>query len=1433
MDLRTLKKQQLIEKIEQLLSERDNLRKAKPEPQDKDSENPDWARRQFNDLFENSPDMLFILHPNGRVIWVNKTGAATLGYSPEELLDQPVWKVVDKSNLTEVKNKIARILKERKAHSDLYFYKVKKDGTRLYVHEKTQLVFDQDGNTKEIRIICRDISKRKQAEDALKVEEEKFKYITHNLNVGIYRSASDENGKFIDFNPAFMKMFGYKNKKELYSKSVSSLYFDPNDRKKLTQIIQKRGSVKNKELSLKKKDGTRITVSISTVVTKDKSGKIKYYDGIVEDITKRKMAEQALVDSEFKYRTLVESFSDIVCITNYEVKMLYANPALKKQTGYDIKDFQMSQKENPYIFHSEAEKIENFISGFIKSRKLHSDIFENRFMDRSGQLHWYSSVISKIEFNHQPALQFIVRDITRQKESLDQLLKQEEQYRTLFNFSPDGILLEKMDGTIIDANPAYCKITGYRKEELVGKKVHILADPASYDKVDQNIIKLKQGKHLKHIEKSIKKDGTKVFVELNERKFVLPDGGTGIICIAEEITQKVIAEENLKNSEESYRGLFNSTNDAIYIQDEEGRFVDVNEGAVKMYGYPRKYFMGKTPDFLSDPEMNDLEHTAEMVRKTFKGKPQSFEFWGIDRKGRIFPKEVRLNKGKYFGKDVIIAFAQDITERKAAQKTLQESEKKYRKIFNAFPDIYFRSDLFGVVEEISPSVKRITGYRPEEIIGQESRKFYHDEADWQKIGDLLNAIGKVQDFDTRIRVKGKKFIHCSLTALLIFDEKNQPTGVEGVLRDITDRKRSEETLRENQRRLSTLMGNLPGMAYRCLNDKYWTMEFVSEGCLALTEYKASELLGNRKASFNELIHPEDRIMVWDIVQEALSMQEPFRIIYRIHTKSGKQKWVWEQGIGIFGDNGNLISLEGFIANITDQKLVEEELRKFSRSVEQTPSIVVITKLNGNIEYVNPKFTKVTGYAPDEVINKNPRILKSGKTPSETYTALWQTITSGKEWSGEFINKKKNGDLYWESANISPLKDEKGRITHFIAMKEDITERKAMEEDLIRAKEKAEESDKLKSAFLANMSHEIRTPMNAIIGFSQLLSEPDTTPEEQNHYISLIQKSGGDLLSLIDDIIDISKIEAGQLKIFKSDYFVEAILTEIYESYVEYLKTTADKKDIKFKFNRSEKLKGVVIHTDIDKLKQVIRNLVNNAIKFTDFGLIEFGAEITNEGRGTSVQFYVRDTGIGIPNDKLDVIFESFRQLDVTNKKLYGGTGLGLAITKKIVELLGGEIWVKSSQGQGSTFYFKLPYNPMLVKSDSIIEKPETAILKKYRWDNKHILIVEDDEQSFLFYQSVLKKTQVNLTRASDGAEAIDHCKKQKFNLILMDIRMPKMDGYVTSEKILSIDPTAKIIAQTAYAMAGEKQRSLDAGCIDYIAKPISITGFLKVIEKYI
>jgi PAS domain S-box-containing protein len=887
--------------------------------------------------------------------------------------------------------------------------------------------------------------------------------------------------------------------------------------------------------------------------------------------------------------------------------------------------------------------------------------------------------------------------------------KEEEQYSTLFNFSPNGIVLEDAAGTIIDVNPAFCEMMGFTFNELIGNKIHILTHPDVYYQVDKNIKKLLTGQKLKHVEKSIKKDGSIAFVELNESKFTLPNGEIGIICIAEDITDRVKVQEALLISEESYKGLFNNATDAIYIQDKDGKFVDVNMGAVRMYGYPREYFIGKTPDFLSAPGKNDINVTASLIQKAFLGEPQKFEFWGIDKNGRVFPKEIRLNKGSYFGEDVVIAFAQDISERKQAMDALKES----------------------------------------------------------------------------------------------------------------------------RRQIATLLGNLQGMAYRCLNDKNWTMEFVSEGGYELTGYEPEDLVCNNKISYNDLIHPDDQEMVWNQVQEALKINQSFKLSYRIRTKNGKEKWVWEQGIGIYSGDGNLTALEGFITDITERKHAEGEIRKLSRSIEQSPTIVIITDLQGTIEYVNPKFYEVTGYSPNEVIGKNPKILKSGNTPKKVYKSLWKTITAGKEWYGEFHNRKKNGELYWESANIFPLKNEYGKITHFIGMMEDITIRKNMEQDLIKAKEKAEESDKLKSSFLANMSHEIRTPMNAIIGFSQLLSDPETSEDERNHYINLIQNSGNDLLGLIDDIIDISKIEAGQIKIFKSQYFVDNILLELYDSYSEYLKTKKNKKDLKLIYNRPKGGHHIVIYTDIDRFKQIIRNLISNAIKFTDAGSVEFGFTVDYNKQYSNIRFYVKDTGIGISKDKLDVIFESFRQASVSDTKIYGGTGLGLAITKRLVEILGDEIWVISIPGRGSTFYFTIPYQPAFISGDENLNGLIIKRAKKLTLDSKTLLVVEDDDQSYFFFESILKKTNSKIVRAVDGQQAVDLCKNQKFDLILMDIRLPKMDGYVATKKIKELWPDIKIIAQTAYAMAGEKERCFEAGCDDYISKPINIAELFDTIERNI
>lgn len=1119
---------------------------------------------RYIDLYDNAPDMFFSIRPDGTVISVNQTGARHLGYEKEELVEKPVWKVVFPEDLSFVKKRIQEILNKKTLKDELEFRKVRKDGSFLHVHERTKLVFDELGKITEIRITCRDISDRKESQRILQEQEEKYRTLTSNLNVGLYRSTADEKGSFLEANPAFVKMLGYKSRKKLMERPVTDLYVNLEDRKALQNSLMSKGFVKNLEVRLKKKNGEPFIASISTVVTRNKAGKPVYYDGIVEDITQRKVVEETVKESENKYRTLFNFSPNGIMIEDPEGTILDVNPSFCKMLGYsreELTGMNVSELTHPDSRKDIQKNIEQILSGNPLKQ-----IIKN--ITREGQIIYVQLNESRIELpNGKAGIMCIAEDITVKMQAEQALIESEQKYRLLIENQSDLVI--KCDNThcFTFVSPSYCTLYGKSEKRLIGTPVLKGVHDLDQDSINDALDKLNEPPHNTYIEiRTMTRLGWRwiawMFTAILDRTNKLKE----IIGVGRDVTERKIAEEALLKSEESYRGLFNSTTDAIYIQDEKGRFVDVNQGAVKMYGYPREYFIGKTPEFLSAPGKNDMKKVQHYLEEAFQGKAQLFEFWGITKNGRSFPKKVKLNRGTYFGKEVLVAFAEDITERKKAEQAIKESE----------------------------------------------------------------------------------------------------------------------------RRLSTLLGNLQGMAYRCLNDRDWTMEFVSTGCFELTGYLAQDLIYNKKISYNEIIHPDDRNNLWDDIQKALRQKESFKLTYRIVAADNKIKWVLEQGIGVYTNDGKLIALEGFISNITDQVEAEEELRKFSRSVEQSPTIIIITDLQGNIEYVNPQFTATTGYLPEEVIGKTPRILKSGNMPDNVYDGLWSSLTSGKEWSGEFLNRKKNGDLYWESANIFPLKDEHGKTTHYIGMKEDITERKSMEEELIAAKNKAEESDKLKSAFLANMSHEIRTPMNAILGFSQLLDEPGLTEEDQSHYISLIQNSGNDLMNLIDDIIDISKIEAGQMKVVKTRYLVNQVLRELYIGFNELLKTGKQKDNLTLEYLPPKNAESYIINSDVDRFKQVLRNLLNNALKFTDQGTISFGFNPVKFQGQDVFEFFVTDTGIGIPKDKLEFIFESFTQVNASDTKVYGGTGLGLSITKKIVEILGGSIHVKSILGQGSSFIFTIP-----------------------------------------------------------------------------------------------------------------------------------------------
>ena len=379
-------------------------------------------------------------------------------------------------------------------------------------------------------------------------------------------------------------------------------------------------------------------------------------------------------------------------------------------------------------------------------------------------------------------------------------------------------------------------------------------------------------------------------------------------------------------------------------------------------------------------------------------------------------------------------------------------------------------------------------------------------------------------------------------------------------------------------------------------------------------------------------------------------------------------------------------------------------------------------------------------------------------------------------------------------------------------------------ELIIAKEHAEESDRLKSAFLANMSHEIRTPMNGVLGFAELLKQPKLSSETQQEYINLIEISGERLLNIINDIIDISKIESGQMEVVISETNINEQIENIYK----FFKPETEKNRTQLLIKNTLSTKESIIETDKEKVYAILTNLVKNAIKFTQEGSIEFGYEKKEK----YLEFYVKDTGKGIANENKEIIFERFMQsgkpYDINNQ----GTGLGLSISKAYVEILGGKIWVESEEGKGSIFYFTLPYNPVH-KENNVVEKTVRINELENHFEPLKILLVEDDDISVFYISTVIKKISREVLYAKNGIEAIELCKNNPdIDLVLMDIQMPRLNGYEATKQIRQFNKDIIIIAQTAFGLKEDKAKAIEAGCTDYISKPINSLSLLVLIQKH-
>jgi len=506
----------------------------------------------------------------------------------------------------------------------------------------------------------------------------------------------------------------------------------------------------------------------------------------------------------------------------------------------------------------------------------------------------------------------------------------------------------------------------------------------------------------------------------------------------------------------------------------------------------------------------------------------------------------------------------------------------------------------------------------------------------------------------------------------------------------------------------------------------------------------------------------------------------------------------------------------------NEKLVESE-RRFSELLTNVHLLSIIVDNDGNIVFCNEFFLKLTGYRYYEIAGKSwidTFVLKENR--AEIRKSIENHDVSN-HYEGEILNKNGNTiSVFW--SNVL-LKDETGTVTGIASIGQDITDKKLSEEKLLEAKRRAEESDRLKSVFLSNMSHEIRTPLNTVVGFSELLSEKNLNDKKRKEYFDIVKSSGNKLIEIINDILDISKLETKQFKINKSVCYLNEIMYNTFESF----KNSAElknKPNLTLQMDFPDFLQDFEFESDTNRIQQVLDNLITNAIKYTEKGTIEFGVTSNLINGIQSLEFYVSDTGIGIDEKMYELIFERFRQVEENAYHQYGA-GIGLSICKGIVDLLEGKIWVDSKIGEGSKFYFTVPYHTDFEKKKKNI-KTENISLNIM---NKRVIIAEDDKNSFFYLNALLKGHNLEISHAENGEVLLKMLEQETPDLILLDMNMPVKSGYDCLAEIKKRGIKTKIIAQTAYAGYDDRERCIEFGCSDYIAKPIKRGELYSVINK--
>ncbi|MDK2830486.1 MAG: hypothetical protein PWQ75_238 [Methanolobus sp.] len=1346
------------------------------------------------------------IHENGIVLEANEAIHRLTGYTNEELIGRNILELLAHPD------DIDKIKQQMKKNSTKPYEvrTIRKDGTVIITEIESHTITYKG---KKVRVAAaRDITERKTAENKLFESEEKLRLFIEHAPAALVML--DRDMRHIAVSHRWADLVGLSTEEIIGTHHYDLLPHLPEYYKEAHRCALKGENIRRYDDRVEMPDGSIHWSSWEVRPWKTADGTIGGIIIFSEDVTDRKEAEIALRENE----AILSEVSKIGKIGGWELDV--ESNKVKWTKEIEVihgKEDASDPAESLKLFLPESRNIlEKALNDAIENAEPYD--LDLEMISGKGEYKWVRAIGKPvIEGNRVVKLTGTLQDITTLKEAELKLLESEEKLKLFIEHAPASLAMFDRDMRYISVSRRWRNDFSLNDREIIGISHYEIFPEIKEElkKIHQRVI---EGEIISDEGSRFQRgDGTIQWIRWEARPWKSTNGSIGgIVIFSEDITERKEIEQELKESEERFKSLHNASFGGITIHD-KGVILDCNQGLSDITGYSHEELIGMDELFLIAESHRDM-----VMSKILAGYEKPYEAMGLRKDGTEYFLRLEARNIPYKGKQARVAEFRDITEQKLAEKALIEKTEELEVYFTSSLDLLCIVNTKGQFIRLNPEWENVLGYPISELEGRYFIDFVHPDDKETTIGVLTDQASqgtKVQSFENRYRARDGTYRW--------IEWRSAPIGelIYAVARDITKRKKAEEKLQESEEKLRLFIEHAPAaltmldcdmrhiaVSQRWLEDFSLDMDIIGKHHYEVMPYiKEKWKEAHQKALNGEVVRSNEDFYIRD---------------------DGRMRWLrWELRPWKAAD-GSIGGIIIFAEDITERKEYEEKLRERESLLTRMGNIAKIggweLDLLTNKPSWTPEVAKIHELDVDSVASTDMGLSyypeKSREILEKSFNKLIEE-SEPYELELEFITAK--GNHKWVRTSGFP-KIVDGKVVKVTGILQDITERKSAEKKLLEYAEeledknieldkalvKAEEATRAKSAFLANMSHEIRTPMNGVIGMTNLLLTTKLN-EEQRHYIDTVKKSGESLLELINDILDISKIEAGKLEID----VIDTNLQEILEDVASILSVKANSKGLEFICIADPDV-PVNIKADPARLKQILINLGGNAIKFTHEGEVVIRVSLESESEDAeTLRFSVRDTGIGIPDEKKDLLFQKFSQVDASTTRYYGGTGLGLAISRELVELMNGEIGFESKEGKGSEFWFKL----------NVEKSPAAEIQDRYYpgIEDISVLVVDDNKTNREVLVKLLDSWNMKVDEAENGPSAIEklfkaHEKGEDFHIAILDMQMPGMDGVLLGRIIKSdkdLNGTSLIMLSSAGQMPDnwEQNKSNFAACL---SKPI-------------